>query len=108
MLPMLSPMTAPTGTRSSCLHHQGKSAISRHGARKGGGTLGGSGLIRGPVVVQAGAAVSPGAILGTTAILTISNSLSLAGTTFMALNAAAGTNDLIRGLTTVSYGGTCR
>jgi hypothetical protein len=32
--------------------------------------------------------------------------LSLSGVTIMELNAATGTNDLIRGLTTVTYGGT--
>jgi autotransporter-associated beta strand protein len=71
-----------------------------------GGTLGGSGLIRGPVTIQSGGTLSPGAILGTTSTLTISNSLNLAGTTFMALNKSAGTNDQVRGLASVTYGGT--
>src|SRR5213592_1576298 len=38
--------------------------------------------------------------------MTISNSLTLSGVTIMELNAAAGTNDLVRGLTSVTYGGT--
>jgi autotransporter-associated beta strand protein len=71
-----------------------------------GGTLGGSGLIRGPVAIQSGGTLSPGAIIGTTSTLTISNSLNLAGTTFMALNKSAGTNDQVRGLPSVTYGGT--
>jgi autotransporter-associated beta strand protein len=69
------------------------------------GRLGGTGSIRGPVTVQSGAALSPGASIGT---LTISNTLTLqAGSqTFVELNAATGTNDHVRGLTTVNYGGT--
>jgi autotransporter-associated beta strand protein len=68
-----------------------------------GGTLGGNGLILGPVTLQSGGVLAPGASVGT---LTISNSLSLSGNTVMELNAAAGTNDLVRGLTAVTYGGT--
>ena len=44
--------------------------------------LGGSGLIRGPVTIQSSGMLSPGALLGTTSTLTISNSLTLAGTTW--------------------------
>jgi autotransporter-associated beta strand protein len=69
-----------------------------------GGVLGGNGTITAPVIVQSGATLSPGDFgIGT---LTISNSLNLSGTTLMELNAAAGTNDLVRGLTSVTYGGT--
>lgn len=39
-------------------------------------------------------------------VLTISNSLTLAGVIIMELNATTGTNDLVRGLTSVTYGGT--
>src|SRR5204862_6389998 len=67
------------------------------------GTLGGSGLVRGPVTIQAAGRLAPGTSIGT---LTISNSLTLAGNTVMELNAATRTNDLVRGLTTVTYGGT--
>jgi len=69
----------------------------------GGGRLGGNGLIRGPVTVQSTGWLAPGASIGT---LTISNVLNLSGVTVMELNAAAGTNDLIRGLTSINYGGT--
>jgi fibronectin-binding autotransporter adhesin len=68
-----------------------------------GGTLGGNGIIKGPVSIQAAGRFAPGASIGT---LTISNSLTLSGVTVMELNAAARTNDLVRGLTTVTYGGT--
>jgi autotransporter-associated beta strand protein len=68
-----------------------------------GGTLGGSGVIKGPVTIQPGGRLAPGASIGA---LTISNSLNLLGTTFMELHAAARTNDVVRGLTTINYGGT--
>jgi autotransporter-associated beta strand protein len=67
------------------------------------GTLGGTGTIAGPVAVLAGGTVSPGTSIG---VLTINNSLTLSGSTIVELNAATGTNDLIRGLTSVTYGGT--
>lgn len=66
------------------------------------GTLGGNGLIQGPVTIQSAGRLAPGTSIGA---LTISNSLSLSGVTVMELNAAAGTNDLVRGLTSVAYGG---
>jgi hypothetical protein len=47
--------------------------------------------------------LAPGTSIG---VLTISNSLSLSGVTVMELNAATGTNDVVRGLTSVTYGGT--
>ena len=69
-----------------------------------GGTLGGSGVIKGPVTIQPGGGrLAPGASIGA---LTISNSLNLLGVTVVELNAVTRTNDLVRGLTTVSYGGT--
>jgi len=67
-----------------------------------GGMLGGSGLINGPVTVQLGGTLSPGVSLGT---LTISNRLVLSGTTFMELDQSLGTNDQVRGLSSVRYGG---
>jgi autotransporter-associated beta strand protein len=66
------------------------------------GTLGGSGIIKGPVSIQSGGRLALGPSLAT---LTISNSLTLAGTTTMKLNAIPNTNDSILGLTTVTYGG---
>ena len=68
-----------------------------------GGALGGNGTIAGAVTILAAGTVAPGTSIGA---LTISNSLNLLGVTVMELNAAARTNDIVRGLTTVSYGGT--
>jgi autotransporter-associated beta strand protein len=69
-----------------------------------GGALGGNGYIAGPVTVLANATFAPGAsAIGT---LTISNSLLLQGTTAIEINHAGGTNDLIRDLGSVTYGGT--
>jgi hypothetical protein len=67
--------------------------------------LGGKGILKGSVTVQSGATLAPGASLGT---LTISNTLTLtAGSqTFVEINAATVTNDLVRGISTVNYGGT--
>jgi autotransporter-associated beta strand protein len=68
-----------------------------------GGLLGGTGTLAGPVALQAGGTLSPGnSAIGT---LTINNALTLRGATFMKLSKAAGTNDRIIGLTSVSYGG---
>jgi autotransporter-associated beta strand protein len=63
-----------------------------------GATLAGNGAINGPVAIQSGGALLPGT-------LTISNSLTLAGTVLLKLNKAAFTNDSIRGLSTLNYGG---
>gem|GEM_PF-1756553 len=70
-----------------------------------GAVLGGQGNIGGPVTIQSGAALAPGMLLGT---LTISNTLTLqtGSQTVMQINAASSTNDQVRGLTTVNYGGT--
>src|SRR5439155_19015372 len=68
-----------------------------------GGTVEGTGAIAGPVSVLAGGTIAPGNSIGN---LTINNSLSLSGATVMELNAATGASDLIRGLTSVTYGGT--
>jgi autotransporter-associated beta strand protein len=70
-----------------------------------GGTLDGSGIISGPMTVQPGGTLTVGAASNAIGILTISNNLNLAGTTFLKLNASAGTNDLISGLANVQYGG---
>ncbi len=67
------------------------------------GILGGNGLIQGPVTIQSAGRLAPGTSIGA---LTISNALSLSGVTVMELHAAARTNDLVRGLTSVTYGGT--
>ena len=67
-----------------------------------GATLGGNGLIRGGATIQSGGTLAPGSSIG---VLTISNSLALAGTTLMELNRATQTQDLVRGLTAVAFGG---
>lgn len=71
-----------------------------------GGALSGTGLIRGPVTVHVGGTLAPGGTsLGS---LSVSNTLTLqAGSTaFIRVNAADGSCDLVRGITTASYGGT--
>jgi autotransporter-associated beta strand protein len=67
------------------------------------GTLGGNGLIKGPVTIQSPGRLAPGTSIG---VLTISNALNLGGVTVMELNAVTRTNDVVRGLTIVTYGGT--
>jgi autotransporter-associated beta strand protein len=67
-----------------------------------GGTLGGTGTISGPVTIQPAGTLSPGPTIGT---LAINNTLTLSGTNVMELNKTAGTNDLIQGMTSVTYGG---
>jgi len=67
------------------------------------GTLGGNGVIRGPVTLLASATLAPGNF--DIDALTISNSLILAGTTVIELNQSLATNDVVRGLTNVIYGG---
>src|SRR5678815_3435957 len=59
--------------------------------------------IKGPVTIQSAGRLAPGASIGA---LTISNSLILSGVTIMELNATTGTNDVVRGLTNITYGGT--
>lgn len=70
-----------------------------------GALLGGTGIISGPVTVQSGGTLAPGNSIGT---LTISNSLTLqaGSTTRMEVNASTLANDTVRGLSSVSYGGT--
>ena len=70
-----------------------------------GGTLAGTGTIGGSVVVQTGASVAPGASPGT---LTVSGSVQLdsGSSTQMEIDSGAGTNDLLSGGTTITYGGT--
>jgi autotransporter-associated beta strand protein len=96
-----------TEVRTGTLAVNGSLATASVVTVKTNATLGGTGLIRGPVTVQAGATLSPGIWelgLGRTEI--ISNTVSLAGTTVLGLNKAAGTNDQVRGITTLTYGGT--
>ena len=67
------------------------------------GILGGAGTIAGPVNVQPGGTIAPGASIGT---LTINNALTLSGASVMEINAVNVTSDLIRGMSSVTYGGT--
>jgi len=67
-----------------------------------GALLRGTGVITGPLTVQAGGTLSPGSSIGT---LSISNTLALAGTNLMEVNATTLASDLIQGLTSVTYGG---
>ena len=66
------------------------------------GILGGTGTVRAPVEVLTGATLAPGASMGT---LTISNSLVLAGVTLMEVNPTSHSNDQVRGVSTITYGG---
>jgi hypothetical protein len=68
-------------------------------------TLAGNGTINGAVTVQSSAILAPGASSG---VLTVNGPLALAGTTVMEVNktGATLTNDLVAGVTTVTFGGT--
>ena len=96
-----NPYTGPTTVSNGMLVVHG--SLGPGSLTIAGGVLAGNGTLAGPVSILAAGALSPGTSVGT---LTINHSLALAGTTFMELNKAEGTNDLVRGLTTVSYGGT--
>ena len=71
---------------------------------RNGQTFAGNGLILGAVTLTNGATLNPGTSPG---ILTISNTLTLitGSTTRLKLDKLANTNDLITGLTSVTYGG---
>jgi autotransporter-associated beta strand protein len=69
------------------------------------GKLGGNGTITAPVTLLSGGTVSPGDPVGR---LNINNTLTLSagGNVIVEIDKAGGTNDLISGLTGVTYGGT--
>jgi autotransporter-associated beta strand protein len=71
----------------------------------GAGTLGGNGVIGGPVSVQSGATLAPGVSIGR---LTVNNSVTLqpGSTTRIELHRFASTNDQLRVLGSLAYGGT--
>jgi len=98
--------TGPTAVSNGTLLVNGTIAASSITVYSGG-TLSGAGIIKAPVSIPPGATLAPGPT-GSASIgsLIISNSLTLAGTTTLALNKTAQTNDSIRGLSSVSYGGT--
>jgi uncharacterized protein with beta-barrel porin domain len=70
-----------------------------------GTTLGGNGMISPAVTLPAGATLAPGASIGK---LTVNNTVNLqaGSTTRMELNKAAGTNDQLRVIGNLTYGGT--
>jgi autotransporter-associated beta strand protein len=69
------------------------------------GTLGGNGTMTAPVTVQSGGTLAPGDSVGK---LTINNTLSLltGGNVVIEIDKAAATNDVIAGLSGITYGGT--
>jgi autotransporter-associated beta strand protein len=69
-----------------------------------GQSLSGNGTVLGAVIAGDGSILAPGSSVGA---LTISNALNLrtGSATLMELNKGAGTNDQVRGLTAVTYGG---
>lgn len=69
-----------------------------------GATLAGYGVINGAVTEQSGGTLALGAAIGT---LTINNALTLAGTNVIKLShVTSATNDVIQGLSNVTFGGT--
>ena len=68
-----------------------------------GQTLSGHGTVHGSLHVSPGAMVSPGPGIGA---LTVTNAVALQGATLVELNKIAATNDVLRGITTLTYGGT--
>lgn len=67
-------------------------------------TLKGNGVINGHLVESAGSTIAPG--LDAIGSLTASNTIVLAGTTSMELDAANSTNDVLRCNASITYGGT--
>jgi autotransporter-associated beta strand protein len=68
-----------------------------------GQTLSGNGTVQGSVTAAAGSTLSPGTSIGA---LTVTNAIQLQGTTWMELNKAADTNDVLRGAVSIKFGGT--
>ena len=70
-----------------------------------GGVLAGNGTLISPLTVLAGGTLAPGAAIGT---LTVSNTVILGGTNLMEVSKTglAITNDLLRGVSALTYGGT--
>ncbi len=93
--------TGPTAVTAGALLVNGATGAGT--VTVSGGLLGGTGTINGQVNVGAGGTLSPGASLGT---LTLSSNLTLAGNTFIEVNASTGARDQVAGLTSVAYGGT--
>ncbi len=68
-----------------------------------GQTLRGNGAILGSLTADAGSTVSPGQSVG---MLTVTNTVILQGTTVMEIDKTTGTNDLLGGAASITYGGT--
>jgi len=98
-----SPYTGTTTIESGTLQVDG--TINSSAITVNAGALSGNGTLGGAVTVQPNGVLSPGASIGR---LTINNSLilSFGSTNVMEIHKAAGTNDSIVGLQSVSYGGT--
>lgn len=67
------------------------------------GTLALGGSITGPVIISATGALSGDPVIGP---ISISNDLALSGTIIMRIDKVSGTNDMVQGVTNLSYGGT--
>jgi len=98
-----SPYTGTTTVESGTLQVDG--SINSGSVMVNAGTLAGNGTIGGVVTISPNGVLSPGTSIGR---LTVSSSLVLSSgsTNLMEINKAAGTNDSIVGLQSVSYGGT--
>jgi autotransporter-associated beta strand protein len=98
--------TGPTEVNRGTLLLNGSlaSPVTVGGASQDG-TLGGNGIINAPVTIATSGTLSPGTSIG---CLTIFNSLTLqsGSTTFIELNKTPMTNDTVRGVTTLTFGGT--
>ena len=68
-----------------------------------GQTLRGNGAVQGSLTASVGSTVSPGQSVG---VLTVTNAVVLQGTTVMEIDKTAGTNDLLGGAVSITYGGT--
>jgi hypothetical protein len=67
-----------------------------------GQTLRGNGMLNGSLTVGTNATLAPGGSIG---VLTVTNAVVLNGTTFIELDRNAGTNDVLRGVASITYGG---
>ena len=71
----------------------------------GGQCLSGSGTVTGNVTLASAALLAPGGS-NQVGALTFNNALTLRGTTIMEIDQANGTNDAVKGISSLTYGGT--